>query len=140
VRALLLLLLILPSCRFMDNFSRAIETGVELKEQYHEFVAEAEEFKEEVKSEIVAAKAEMDANNDGHVSADEFFNWILGGGLVTLLGSIGLLIRNGKSNERKAKNEAKTEAAEQAAREAKELLAKLAGAPGFLDAATVKPK
>jgi hypothetical protein len=75
-------------------------------------VGEARKWREEIsaiqtKVEAVAATAqEADKNSDGKVDLKELLAWLLGAGG---LGAIASVLRNGKSNERKARIEGKLE-------------------------------
>lgn len=105
MKCLALALLLLPSCAFYDAAVKTVETA------------------ERVMAKVELTAEEADANGDGKVSLTEMLIYLLG----TLgVGGVPLLIRNAKSNERKAMAEARIEALD-------EKLAMLSRAPGLLD-------
>lgn len=113
---LLLLLAVVPSCSILEKGEKLIDDGRAL-------IGDLKKEGERVKSELKVAAAQADTNQDGKTTIPEWALWLTTGGGAAF---IMALIRNGKSNERKARTDAKVDAQEERLRK----LESFASAPG----------
>lgn len=85
-------------------FSKAEEFLTEAKQtiqRTNETIASLIADYKAIRAELSAAKEAADTNKDGKTSGEEWLKWALGGGGVTLLATIGLILRRltGEVNE-----------------------------------------
>ncbi len=114
---LLCILFLVPSCALVDSAREMVKTGTELVDTGRTIVDQGEKLIGQAKEEFAKAKAAADTNKDGKTSFEEWWIYLLG-----LLGIGGAgVIRNGKSNERKAKTEAKVDAQDERLKKIEEL-------------------
>jgi len=103
MRLLMLCVLFLPACSVMRSLESAGQSARLL-------IDEGTALVREVQKEYQTAKAAADRDGDGKTSGEEWMMWALG--LGGSGGVLAQLMRNGKSNERKAKMEARLDALE----------------------------
>lgn len=98
----LALILFLPGCSVIDALK-------ETAQQTNELVKTTKDLVNTTKAEFAKAKTAADTNKDGKTTLNEWWIYLLG-----LLGIGGAgVIRNGRSNERKARTEGKLDAIEE---------------------------
>lgn len=105
ILALLFLAITTSSCTVYEKLRETAEKANEIVVAANETVAVAHEAVAEAKSQWAAHKAAADTDRDGTLTMDEILAY-----LAILLTGGGILVRNGKSNERKARIEAQVDA------------------------------